>query len=317
MTRIIARLRLVLVYSVLLIVLLITLLLTWLRWESGLPRDDWYAERKGRIERAAVESSTTPHGQVSESVELVSDSGLEVSFRVVRSADNRAPLPVLLVLGGHRTGSDAVDLFGDVGDLAVVGVNYPYDGPEKVRGAAQIAESIPQVRKAFLDTIPAVFLILDWLLEQPWVDETRIVAVGASLGVPFAAAAGARDSRITGLMLVHGAADNRLWIEVNVARRVDTEMLHYPLATVLHWIAYGPLLDTRQHVANVSPRPVIIVGARNDERTPANQTQLLFDAAQEPKQLRWTEGRHVQPGRTEIIVELLRIANEELPFLTR
>jgi fermentation-respiration switch protein FrsA (DUF1100 family) len=138
--------------------------------------------------------------------------------------------------------------------------------------------------------------------------------VGASLGVPFAATAAARDERLSGLLLVHGAADNRLWLEKNVAGRIGFEFLQPVTATLLHWLAYGPVFETMEHVAAVSPRPVLIVGARNDDRTPDGQTEALFDAAREPKILRWTAGRHVEPGRSEIIEELLRIADEELPF---
>ena len=313
----IARLRSVLIYLLLAAVLAMTLSLTWLRWESSLPRDEWFTERQGRIESVVAERSTTVYGQLSESVSLLSDSGLRVSFRVIRNGVVDTPLPVLVILGGHRTGSDAVDLFGDVGDRAVVGVDYPYDGPEKVRGVMTIARTIPLARQAFLDTTPAISLIFDWLVEQDWADRNKMVVIGASLGVPFAAAAAARDERISGVMLVHGAADNRLWFQVQVARRIDAEFLHYPLATVLNWLAYGPVFDTGKHVALVSPRPVLIIGARHDERAPPGQTEVLFDAAHDPKRLRWTEGRHVQPGRTEIIAELLRIAEEELPFLTQ
>lgn len=138
---------------------------------------------------------------------------------------------------------------------------------------------------------------------------------GVSLGVPFAATAAARDERLSGLLLIHGAADNRLWLELNVARRLDVEILR-PLASVLlHWLAYGPVVDTRKRVAAVSSRPVVIVGARDDQRTPEHQTNRLFDAAREPKLLRWTEGGHVGPGRDDVIEALLRIADEELPFL--
>jgi fermentation-respiration switch protein FrsA (DUF1100 family) len=68
-------------------------------------------------------------------------------------------------------------------------------------------------------------------------------------------------------------------------------------------------------VAAVSPRPVLIVGAREDERIPAGQTELLYESAGEPKKLRWTDGRHVQPGRTEVIEQLMRIVDEELTLL--
>ena len=313
----IARVRSVLKYSVLVVVMLITLSLTWLRWESSQPRDDWFSERHGRIESVATEESITQYGQLAESVRLISDSGLQVSFRIIRDVETDALLPVLVILGGHRTGSDAVELFGDVGHRSIVGVDYPYDGPDKVKGVIPIARMIPLARQAFLDTVPAVSLLLDWLVEQAWVDKKRIILVGASLGVPFAATAAARDRRITALMLVHGAADNRAWLEVQVARRIDTELLHYPLATILYWLAYGPVLDTSKDVATISPRPVLIIGARDDERTPAGQAEILFDAARDPKRLRRTDGQHIQSNRTEIFAELRRIADEELEFLSQ
>jgi len=304
-------------YFALFVVLSLTLLLSWLRWDSGRPRDNWFSERHGQIETIAAEASVTRYGQLSETVRLISDSSLQVSFRVIRDAKSATTLPVLLILSGHRTGSNAVELFGDVGNRAIVGMDYPYAGPDKVRGVTSIARTIPLARRAVLDTVPAVSLLLDWLVEQDWVDKKRIIIIGASLGTPFAAAAAARDERITGLMLVHGAADNRLWLEAQVARQIDARLLHYPLASILYWLAYGPVFDTDKQIATISPRPVVIVGARDDERTPAGQAELLFDAAGDPKRLRWTEGQHIQPDRKDIVAALLRIADEEILFLTQ
>lgn len=312
-----AKLRSLFVYFASIAVLSIMLALAWLRWDAALPRDDWFNSRQGQIESATAGASVTAFGQRSESVRLISDSGLQASFRVIRDLESGAPLPVLLILGGHRTGSRAVELFGDVGKRAVVGMDYPYDGPESAQGIIPIAKMIPLARQAILDTTPAVSLIVDWLTEQVWVDKKRIIIVGASLGVPFAVSAAARDNRITGVMLVHGAVDNRAWLETQVARRIDAEFLHYPLSSILHWLAYGPIFDTGKLIAAVSPRPVLIIGARYDERTPDGQTELLFDAAGDPKRLRWTEGQHIQPNRQEVVEELLRIAYEELPFLTQ
>ncbi|MGI9221941.1 MAG: alpha/beta hydrolase family protein [Woeseiaceae bacterium] len=311
------RLRIAAFYFVLLVVVTITLSLTWLRWESSQPRDEWFVDRQGEIETVKTEDAYNDQGQLAESVRLVSSSGLEVSFRILRASDIKEPLPVLMILGGHRTGSRVVELFSDVETRSVVGVEYPYDGPDKVKGAIPIAKTTPKVRRAFLDTVPAVSLVLDWLLEQPWVDKNRIILVGASLGVPFAATAAARDDRFTGLMLVHGAADNRLWIEMQIARRIDAEYLHYPLSIVLHWMAYGSVLDTPAHVASIAPRPVLIVGAREDERTPAGQELLLFELAGEPRRLRYTNGQHVEPDREDILMELWNILQEEQPFLTQ
>ena len=122
------------IYLLLPIVLLVTVGLIWLRWESSLPRDEWFTERQGHITDVHVEESIESHSTVSQSVRLRSSSGLQVTFRVIRKVTTDAPVPLLLILGGHRTGSDAVDLFGDPGQRVIVGVDYPYDGPDKVTG---------------------------------------------------------------------------------------------------------------------------------------------------------------------------------------
>lgn len=312
--RILLRLRAAFVLVASIGVLAIAGASSWLWWEAGQPRDRWFSERQGQTHAAAVVPTNLPGAQMAQSVQLVSDSGLRVFLRVIRKSVIEEPLPVLVVLGGHRTGSAAVELFGDVGERAVVALDYPYGGPQRVKGAQALGAAIPHIRQAFLDTPPAVSLAVDWLYEQAWVDRAELVMVGVSLGVPFAATAAARDERLSGLLLIHGAADNRLWLEKNLARSIDLNFLQTAAASFLHRLIYGPVFDTREHVSAVSPRPVLIVGAREDERTPDGQAELLYRSAQEPKLLRWTEGGHVDPKRSNIIDELLRIADEERSF---
>ncbi len=75
------------VYLLLPFTLLLLLAVTWLRWESSLPREDWFGERQGRIEKVDTEEAALDQEQLSESVRLVSDTGLKVSFRVIRKAN--------------------------------------------------------------------------------------------------------------------------------------------------------------------------------------------------------------------------------------
>ena len=46
-----------------------------------------------------------------------------------------------------------------------------------------------------------------------------------------------------------------------------------------------------------------------------SQTELLYELAGEPKRLRFTDGAHIEPDRSEIIEALLHIASEEMTFL--
>lgn len=306
--------RRMLLYGIALVFLLVITTLIWLRWDSARPLQTWFESRQGELTNVVINETDAGPAQISELLTLTADSGLAVTLRAIRNPAADESLPVLLILGGHRTGSDAAKLFGNIGARAIVALDYPYHGPEKAKGIVQIAKAIPLARQAFRDTPPAVSLALDWLLQQAWVDADQVIIVGASLGVPFAALSAVRDDRIRGVLLVHGAADNQLWLEAQIARRQQLKLLHKPLATIIHWLAYGPTFDTARNIAAISPRPVLVIGARDDERTPAGQTERLFAAAGEPKWLRWTDGAHVDPGRPEILQELLKIADEMLPF---
>jgi dienelactone hydrolase len=306
--------RIVLFFVIAPSVLIVCAALTWLYWDANRPLDAYFAARHGELVETRTTESTYSGGQEAHYLALRSDSGLRVSLRVLRKTGPARTLPVLVVLGGHRTGRDAVDLFADAGDKAVVAIDYPYDGPEKIHGIRETVRTVPLARKALIDTPPAVSLSIDWILEQEWADPQQVVIVGASLGVPFAAISAALDRRISGAILVHGAADNLSWLEAQLARRISNKVLHRPLATVIHWLAYGPTFNTATNVAKISPRPVVIIGAREDERTPAGQTEALYAAAGQPKLLRWTAGQHIEPGRGDVIAELLEIADEVLPF---
>lgn len=299
-------------YPLLAVTVLAAGYLLWLRWDAYRDHRAGLDARHGELIAASHATLEAAPGLEAERVRLGSDSGLAVTIRVLRPAEPAGPLPVLLLLGGHNTGSDAVRFFDDVGQRAIVALDYPYDGSVSTGGVLETLGALGAVRKAFYDAAPAIWLTLDWLENQPWTEMQEVVMVGVSLGVPFAATAAARDARITALMLVHGAPDNRDWIAKNVRRRVDFGILHGAIASVLNWVVYGPLHDTAEHVAAMAPRPVLIVGARQDERAPPGATEALFDAAREPKTLRWTEGAHVQPSRPDIIEELMRIAEQEL-----
>jgi len=288
--------------------------LAWLQWDANRDHSDRLRARQGELVAATHETLESGPALVAERVALASDSGLEVTVRVLRPARHDNRLPVLILLGGHRTGSDAVALFDEVGERAIVALDYPVSRPVDPHGTLGTLAVLPVVRNAFFDAAPAIWLATDWVHEQDWADGGRLVLAGVSLGVPFAATAAARDKRIQALMLVHGAADNHAWIAKNLGREFDLGPLHGAAASVLNWIVYGPLHDTAAHVSKMAPRLVLIVGARADERVPAGETDALYEAARMPKVLRWTEGRHVRPGRRDIIDTLLGIADEELSF---
>jgi hypothetical protein len=291
----------------------VTVWIAWLGW----PVPERVTGRMTTV--ASSESSEWLHagpGLLTRSVQVTGGNGLTVPLRVLRPTDgidaSAAPLPIVVLLGGHRTGRDAIELVGHPGRLIVVALDYPYDGPERLRGFRQIAGSLPRIRRALLDTPASVSLALDWVLQQPWANPGQVELVGVSLGTQFAAAAAAADDRFTRVWFVQGAADSRRWLVHQLEPRVASGFLREAAATGIWWLAHGASLDPRNWVAQIAPRPVVVIGAREDSSLPQGLVTALYDRAEPPRRLAWTDGGHVNPRRAETVRPLLELILGEM-----
>lgn len=277
------------------------------------PRTDYFVRRRG-IPISVEAKSDLPIASAfqSETVRVTANTGLTVDLRVLRPARQDHPLPLIVLLGGHRTGRNAIEVVGDPGQLVVAALDYPYHGPEKVRGWRQALAAVPLIQRGLLDTPPAIFLALDWLERQPWVARQQVEIMGVSLGAPFAATAGALDRRFRRVWIVHGGAGNREWIAHNLRNRVKCDWLRTQAATLVYLLTYGRSFESAHWVPRISPRPLIVIGAQDDERLPRPMVERLYAAAGEPKELLWTEGEHINPDRPEIVRQLLKIVRSRM-----
>ena len=271
------------------------------------PQRDYFLERPGELVREELTADKSA-ANVQETVRLEASTGLRVDLRVRRPPGGAQKMPVLVMLGGHRTGKDAVDLVDDTGDVAYVALDYPYDGSRSLRGIWQYSKAIPDFQRAFLDTPPSLSVVIDWLLDQEWADPARIELLGISLGVPFAAVAGALDERYRRVWLVHGGADNMSWVMHASRDTIGNENVRRMVAASLLFLVYGKSFDTERWIQEIRPRPLIVIAARDDERVPVVAQRPFVDAAENGiAELIWTTGLHVDPGRPDVLQELLDI----------
>lgn len=274
--------------------------------ELGIPKRDYFIERRGTIVNADVRTSRLD-GIVQTRVSLQSSSGLEVDLRVSRPDVGQAgTLPVIVMLGGEGTGRHAVDLVGAPDGVAYVALDYPYRGSQELDAFWESVSAIPGIQRAFLDSPPALSLAVDWLEGQPWFDEERVELVGASLGVPFTAVAGALDERFTRVWLLHGGAKNVPWV-MHVGRRyVENDFLRGIVARSALLLVYGASFEAEDWVPRIAPRPLVIVAAKEDDFVPPEAQQPFIEASEsEHVELLWTDGKHVRPSRTEELQQLL------------
>lgn len=252
-------------------------------------------------------------GLETRSARVLGASGLAVDVRVLRPVrPDTTDLPVVLLLGGHRTGRDAIDLIGHPGNLIIVALDYPYHGPDRLRGFRQIAASLRPIRQALLDTPAAVSLALDWVLAEPWANPDRIELVGVSLGTQFAASAGALDPRFHRVWFVQGAGNSRKWLAHKLEEDITFGPLRETAAAAVWWIAHGPSLQPDRWIARIAPRSVVVVEANHDLSLPPALVTALHDAARQPRRLAWTDGGHVNARNTDSVRPLLDLIQPEV-----
>jgi hypothetical protein len=116
----------------------------------------------------------------------------------------------------------------------------------------------------------------------------------------------ALDARVTRLWLVHGAGEPYTLLEHNLVKSVPWRVPRQMVAALANILASGPRLAPERWVARVTPRPVVMINATEDERLPRPAIETLHDAARQPKEIIWMPGLHVQSNRKDILQGLVR-----------
>ncbi len=139
-----------------------------------------------------------------------------------------------------------------------------------------------------LDVLGAV----GWLRTRPEVDRRRIGLLGFSMGGAAAIQAAARCQDIAAV-----AADSAYASFIEAVRysfHVVGRLPHYPFAPLaLYWAKRIVQVDPHalrpvDSIGRIAPRPVLLVHGGADLVVPVDHARLLFQAADEPKDL-WIE----------------------------
>lgn len=259
-----------------------------------------FVERRSALAGVLVRTPVVEDGFVLTPVRVAATSGLAVELVVRRAvADSGRRLPLAVVLGGHYTGREAARMLGDTHGVIVAALSYPFSGDPRPDAVTFLLE-IPRIRAAFLDTPPALMLALDYLLQMPDVDSSRVEAIGVSLGAPFVCIAGALDPRFTRVWAIHGSGGSYAPLEANMRRTIHFAPLRVAAAAVSNVIIAGPRLDPVRWAPGIAPRPFMMVNASADQRLPRAAVDALYRAASEPKEQIWMSGGHVHADRETI-----------------
>jgi fermentation-respiration switch protein FrsA (DUF1100 family) len=287
-------------------------------WLTRDPVPHFEARHQGTI-RVTERPGTVLDGTFEHEVQVEDRSGLTIELAVRRPAAPEPDSaivrrPLFLVLGGHERGKGAGQLIGDTRGAIFASLEYPFDGDHRAKGLAVVAQ-VPAIRRALFDITPAVAIALDYLLSRPDVDPTRVELVGASFGAPFATIAAARDTRVTRLWIAHGGGDTYAMIARGLERDIPFTPARIPVAGLANTLANGRRFTPEKWIAQVAPRPVVMLNAEEDEKIPRRSVEILYEAARDPKELVWLPGQHMQGNRPEVIEALINAVLERAAYL--
>ena len=281
------------------IVLLVTLVLTWLWWVAQeAPR---HLERKGKLVSFHELAPNRLRGSDIREFRLLSDSGLVVELSVRIPDRLLADQPLLMMLGGQETGRAAVELVPDTRGVVLAAISYPF-GTVPHRSLLAMTVALPRIQQGIFDTPAAALLALEFLLGpgSPVVPG-RVELAGVSFGAYLAAVPAVLDARVERLWLVHGGAEPAVVFDWGLRDRVWPAALRRAIASYLASVAGTAHLAPAGWLQRLPPRPVVLIHARDDSALPESAAGALSELAQSPREILWTEGSHVHPKRPSVV----------------
>lgn len=248
---------------------------------------------------------TTPSGEVRRRHDLrfAGPRGQTVRAALSLPAEGSGPWPVLVVAGGFRTDLESLSLAGPHGTWALLAYGYP-GTPEAWRRGALLPK-VPALRRAALGVPGELAGVMDWARRQPWAASVHYAgfSLGAILGPAALAVAEARGVPVASSVLAFGGADLGLLFD----RNVRVPRLTRPAARFLTLSLLHPL-DARHHLPRLTTR-TLLLQAHGDRFIPEASARLMAELKPFPKEVRWLEGGHMDPGdpaATARIVALCR-----------
>jgi len=286
----------------------------WLR-PNGLPLfaspEDWMLSRHGSpLELTEAEPETAADGSLIHDLKLTSSSGLTVDFMLRGPAAPAQPMPLIVLVGGYRTGRKAVRLISECQTFFVAAIDYPFDGNIRIKGTGPVLRALPRMRLALYEVAPALMLALDQLLEAHPIDPDRVELVGVSLGAPLACVAGALDPRFKRVWAIQGGGDLLTIFDHNLKSKAPNPILRFAASHFATRIV--ATLAPEDWVGRISPRPFVLVEATSDERIPTQCADLLFERSRRPHERISIPGGHLNIKKEGAVDVLVRIVQDRL-----
>ena len=264
-------------------------------------------ERKGDVqEMKLVYAEESPLTTTCDFV-LYSTSGDSISGRF-RIPKGDGPFPAALLCVGIETGKEVIGMIEGQDSVALVAINYPFEGELDFRGWSAVGTTF-RLRSMAFRTVPLLLSCLDWMFQQTHIDARDVTVVSVSFGVFTGLPAAVIDQRVKQAVIVQAGGGLSGVIASNAER------LEVPVpAWLAGWLG-GTILapfEPNKYAPYLTPRKLLMVNGEGDTMFPKESALSLYEEAREPKEIIWHTSTHVMPGERELIRELTNVVVKRL-----
>ncbi len=234
-----------------------------------------------------------------ERISFTGAAGERVPATLFRPPGVERPPVVLFLhgLGGDRSQAQVAATLLIPQGVAVLGIDAALHG-ERADPQIDFAAMGPELAELdgpLVRTIVDNRRAIDYIESREDLDGERIVLIGASMGGILGSIVSAVDPRVQAAALLVAGGD---WSAI-------IQHSHHPLAQRLQAAGIGDgralaHVDPVSFVAGIAPRPLLMINGTDDEIIPKNSAEALFEAASEPREIRWYEGGHIDIPPDEI-----------------
>lgn len=310
-------LRAALLLVVLLSTVLVATVAAWAAWQRF--RDPLAAIDldPGQVRQVAAGryEAVTEAGELRIFTELALETENAGTIRIATSRPPHPvvePLPLLVVLGGVRTGREALQFVPLHGRAILAAYEYPYR-PEASYERARVLQ-IPAIRRAILRVPAQVAVVADRLAAGGDVDTARTALLGFSFGALLAPSAqrvaAARGRPFSAVVLAYGGVDIQRLIEANLDVRPAF------LRTAIAWLTASALrpVEPELHLPEL-PGAFLVVNGAEDRQIPPASARRLAELAPAPKEIIHLAAGHMGPRNPELTACLAALSEDWLSSL--
>lgn len=238
---------------------------------------------------------------------LRSTTGDSLSGRL-RLPKGDGPFPAALLCVGIETGKEVIGMIEGQDSVALIAVDYPFEGGFDVSGWNAIGTAM-RLRSMAMRTIPLLLTCLEWIVQHPSIDRDDVTVVSVSFGIFTGLPAGVIDQRVKQVVVVQGGG-GLVTVIARSAERLDVPIPSW-LAGWLGGTIFAPF-EPNMYVPHLAPRSLLMLNSEGDSFFPRESALSLYENALHPKEIVWHKSRHLMPGSRELIRELTNVVVKRL-----